>query len=180
MTVVAVIVTPAGEVVMGADRQTTDDAGLKWSNPGKILRLPSELGDVLIANAGSAALCALARYKVPLGTPAGDLDRWAQEYADAWTEAARGAKITETADGPVDGEAVLAVAGRAWAIEEGLAFAVDGYAAIGSGAPVAMGALEVLDRSDAKRAVTAAVDAACRWADGCNGPAVIERLKAER
>lgn len=179
MTIVVGVMGGDGQVVMAADSLVTNGS-FKSQHPGKIVRVSTAAGDVLVGAAGDAGIHPLV-LKVDVPAPIGDLDRWAQDYAEAWTWQAREAKLVDS-DGEVNGEALLAAGGRLWSIFENVALpALETFAVIGSGSAVALGALEVLDRADPERAVVAAVaavEAACRWSVGCGGPVLVERLDA--
>ena len=146
MTVLVGIV--AGDhVVLAADSWGIDGEGAVWANPAKIKTLTIGGERVLFGTSGRTAIGAAVRYGLTVeALPTDDAeaaDEWAQAIAEAFTELARERKLVDK-DDEIDGAGFLAWRSHLWEISDALALRVPTFAALGSGALVARGALEVL------------------------------------
>lgn len=191
MTVVAAI-ADRRRVWMGADTAVTT-GDLQQGDALKVRRLRTPGGhEVLVGVTGAAGLMSVAarvlanrgpdpRIDLEPDPEGGDLDLWAQTLAEAFTEAAAAASppLTEPdRDGMVcvSGSWLLGYAGRLWHLHTHSALpVVDGVAAIGIGAGVALGWMLALRTGDPGQVVSGAVLAACARVPYCaahGGPVV--------
>ena len=183
MTVIAAMVHD-GRVWMAADSQATDVNGIRWPGIPKVNRLAFDDGGfALVATAGVAQLrqmFAQGIITVTRGPQEGGEERWAYGIACAYTEAcaeSRPSLITEEGKAIV-GDCLFAHRGRLWALDAHSAIAVERYAAIGSGAELALGALYFLYPQvrrgvlTAGEAVREAAAAAVAWSTTCGGEIV--------
>lgn len=193
MTCIAAIVLPdrAG-VLMAADSASTFHGHRTADDTRKIARkrIGRTGGELLLGTAGRHSLGELAVHDLnvtdsPDPSDDGDCDAWAFRVACALTDLAVSARpAVTTHDGSMDGGGLLAHAGRLWIIGELLAMPVRTYAAIGSGAHYALGALYALDErglllTDPTRALGQALNAAIRYDTGCGGRITAELLPSE-
>lgn len=193
MTVIAgIVLSDRAGVLMAADSASTFTGQLVADDSRKIVRkrIGRTGGELLLGTAGRHSLGHLAAHDLcvddsPDPGDDADCDAWAFRVACALTDLAVSARppIT-TEDGSVDGAGLLAHAGRLWIVGELLAMPVRGYAAIGSGGNLALGALHVLDQrgllmTDPSRAIAEAVAAAVRYDTGCAGLLAMELLVSE-
>lgn len=186
MTTIAAV-TRDGVTAMACDSAAIDGCGRRYKHSGKIVRLSvGRDGDALLGSAGTAALGATIRagLNLPAGPDPDDLDdieAWAQAVAEAITDLATEAKPSLlTDDDELDGEVLLAYAGRFWYITDHLALLAEGpIAAIGSGAMLALGALEVMPPATPVAMVERAVEIACYHDAGSYLPVVVELLEAD-
>lgn len=166
MTVIAAVARE-GRVWMAAD--TASHAGTtRYAAPPKIRHHPN---GVLVAAAGQTAI--LAALRDPELIPdcdTDDLDEWAQCTAERITAALLAVEPPLVDDGSINGEILLARAGRLWYIDANLATpARDGVAVLGSGSDIAYGAVQALLslNQPSLHVVTTAVAIACQRNAGC-------------
>lgn len=167
-----------------------------YTTGGKLLEF--HVGDerVLLGGAGNASVLTAVQYGLSIeAVPANadfwsDADEWANEVARGVTKLLHEAEpsITTSADndnaGGIDGIFLLAWRHHIWLLfTHGAMRSADGFAAIGSGAEVAIGALATLDMNLSgtvvpRTAVKVAVELASRYAHGCrigdDGPIIKE------
>lgn len=173
MTVLVGIVD-SGRVLLGADTWAVDGDGVIWVNPKKINALNVAGERVLFATAGRTAIGAAIRYGLTIEALPEDTDdaadEWAQAIAEAFSELARERKLVDK-DEEVDGAGFLAWRSHLWEISDALALRIQSFAAVGSGAQVARGALDVLlgEGVPASTAAFRACEVACRHITNCGG-----------
>lgn len=178
MTVV-VAVTDGSRVEIAADSMTVDGAGYT-TTVDKLVVLPDRR--IVAGAAGRAAVTGLLASALRTADdPTVDTaDDWAQNVAVTVSAAAVEAGLTDDEGGP-EFQAIVAWEHRMWLIGDRCALPVrERYAAVGSGAGPALGAMHVLERSDFVRTgpppvverphVHDAVKAACRHVSGVGGP----------
>lgn len=168
MTVIVGVVDEAnGRVHLAADSLAVGGDGLRC-RATKLVELPlGALERAVLGFAGFAALGPLAarHLKLDVAPIVGedDVDAWAQATAEAITEiAAEHTLVSGEDDGRTDWEGLLAWRGRLWQLGHHVALPIDTYAAGGSGAGVALGAMWALHGTQpasvvAERAVLAAI-----------------------
>lgn len=179
MTIVAAIATE-DRVIMGCDTAGELD-GWKVYQDTKILRRRIRHEDiVLIGAAGNGAIRGvIARSSLDLGDgpvgPGSDADSWAQGIAEQITQilADTNPPLTISSSdsaGYFDGVLLLAWRNRLWIITTHTAIApADNIAAIGCGAPIALGSLHTATQFGATpdTAMDTAVRLAARYDSGC-------------
>jgi ATP-dependent protease HslVU (ClpYQ) peptidase subunit len=180
VTIIVGLVTER-RVVLASDGMSPDGSGTVFSNPHKVREVAIAEGEtVVVGTTGRTALGSLFAYRVKVdGVPdPGDVDgadEWAHTIAEAITGLAKDNGLTDK-DGDMDGAALLAWRTHLWDISDNLALRIDRFAALGAGADVALGALDVL-HDDAHvnpdHAVRRAVTAACRWHAACRPPVTV-------
>lgn len=171
MTVIAAVVDrDAGRVHMAAD--AVSDYGNMVVRGPKIDVLDCSGQAVLLAWAGRAAVSAVVLSRARPVDPPPDhdgADRWAQATAERATETAVAANLKDS-DGDFDGAGLLAWSDRLWIISHHLAQPAEAYAAVGSGAPCALGALWATRRRRPVDRAHVAVQAAIEHYPGIGGP----------
>jgi hypothetical protein len=153
---------------IGGDACISGD-GLKWATGPKVW----QAGAFLAGFAGGSEYCHLLqlRIKWPASCPA-DLDRYMRvELPDYLRETCRRAGL----DSP-DGAALIVAPGSLWAFDDFTCErAHEGYAAVGSGSAVALGALAATAGRSGGARVRLALDAAARHCTDVGGPFTILR-----
>ena len=158
MTCIAAVETPRG-VWIAWDSCISDDSAARDQWSGKVWTAG---GPMAIGAAGDCAAMQRLSWSVqPVPPAAGELERWAADTIPAWL-----------AEHDATGTPLL-IAVRACVLvvdEHGFCWrSAHGYAAIGSGAAYALGALAASGSHGRERA-EAAVAAACRHHVGCAPP----------
>jgi hypothetical protein len=160
-----------GTVHIGGDSAGVADWSMTVRADAKVFRV----GDYLFGFTDSFRMGQLIRYTLKLPTPAADLDRYmATTFIDALRDCLKeggwAKKDTEREEG---GTFLVGVTGRLFKVESDyqVGEAADGYAAVGCGADVALGALYATDTTMAPAArVDVALRAAERFSAGVRGP----------
>jgi ATP-dependent protease HslVU (ClpYQ) peptidase subunit len=170
------------QVWVGADSATYDGQNVLRYHPVKVAQVVfGNKGErLLIATTGSASLAQVAQHRLkvdaaPDPADTDDCNEWAFNVAAALAEAARDAHIVNKDSGGMDGAALLAWRHHLWHVTDHCALPVGApspYVTVGSGAEIALGALDVLADQDLPPAekVVRAILAACRWEGGCVPP----------
>jgi ATP-dependent protease HslVU (ClpYQ) peptidase subunit len=183
MTTVAALALD-GEVYMAADSCTNVYERQIIDGARKIRRLPVGNYEALMGVCGSGGLADLVAYRLELddspGDHPGDVDRWAATVAQAVTELAVEAGLTE--GGHLDGHLLLGFRGRLWTIVHSQAIPIpDGVAALGSGEGPAMGVLDtLLGEVPPSEAVHRAVQVACNRDRNSRPPIYVEALTPQQ
>lgn len=148
MTAIAAVLGPEG-AALAADSRLSTDAGHAYDTPApKIWRA----GARLVGAAGSVDYCeALARVAWP-----------ADLRSPTATDAVRRA-LARTGAGLDEGEGIIVEARKIWLVDASLVALRTHLAAVGSGAPYALGALVVTSHLDPAARARAAVRAAAKW-----------------
>jgi ATP-dependent protease HslVU (ClpYQ) peptidase subunit len=141
-----------GEVVMVADSRTNIGDRPLDGAARKIMRLPYDGGELLVGVSGNAGMPGRIRAAWPESIAAppagGELQEWAEEIAGVLTQAMLDSAMTD-GDGRMESEFLLAAAGRLWTVYHHAAVPhADGRAAVGTGGPLALAALDVALDSD--------------------------------
>lgn len=181
MTIVAAMIDDAtGTVVVG-----TDSHGSGWTKAGyggKIVRLSESCA---LAYAGTYLLptwILAENVEPPDPTPRGIAGWWASWRA--WARGQGNGKVTDDGAMHVEGAALLCVPGGIHMLnmDGAVIQPEDGYAAMGSGESVALGALATARalRIPAERAVPLAVAAAILHASGCGGDVHVQAVWGQR
>lgn len=184
MTIVVGVVGPRGRILVGADSASTEDDDFSQlsSAEEKVFRS----GEFIIGGAGSWRGLQLARYafepsKRPFRTP---IDKWMvttfiDDLRDVWKKGGHLWK-SKADDDPVEERVgtslIVGYRGTLWVVEEDLQIIRmrDEYAAIGSGATPALGALYATQKDGATKArVLVALRAAERYNAACRSPFVV-------
>jgi ATP-dependent protease HslVU (ClpYQ) peptidase subunit len=182
--VTTVLAYAAGGVVrMCADSRTNIGDRPLDGAARKILRLPHARGELLVGVSGNAGMPSRIRAVWPgdaLGPPddAAGQQEWAEEVAGVLTQAMLDSAMT--AEGRMESEFLLAAAGRVWSVYHFAAVPhADGRAAVGTGGPMALAALDVLLEQGLtpEAAVRRAVDTAIRLDMWSGHPLQLERLQ---
>ncbi len=169
MTCVAAI-EDGKRVWLAADTGVSSDDGWTDNTHGKIWK---HAPGVAFGVAGAANAMQLVRYRLRAPRrPAGmDGMRWCITRLVPALKKILKDEVRD-ADGNLDFEMVVAVDGRAFLIDDGLAVlqAPRGYTAIGCGRDIALGALFSTKRQSPKARVCKAVEAACTHSNACALP----------
>jgi len=158
-----------GEVAIAADREWYK-SGVRTSGPTKL----HQCGDWVAGASGDAWSGEMLEDCMPL-VEATTPDKWVHQLRDALLQWSRDHGHGTVEDGTwlVPWNVLIINAnGGIWDISgDGVIMRPpDGYLAIGSGAPVATGALHARQGTRAVDHVRAAVEAACAHAEGCGRP----------
>jgi hypothetical protein len=186
VTCIAAVAGEDGTVYMGGDSAGIDsrlDLGIHAET--KVWRS----GPALFGACGSFRVAQLIRNKMHVPTYEPGDDVWPYlvgPFIDAMRESlAMGGALAqwlEDANESMFGSFVVAVGGRVFEMYEdfGVGELVHGYAAVGCGAPMAVGSLATTEhlRVGPKRRVELALEAAERHSGGVRGPMHIEKLPA--
>lgn len=170
-----------GWVFMGADSRTNIGDRTLDGAARKVMRLPCAGGEVLVGVSGNAGMPGRIRAAWPqvAAPPDGDdVQEWAEEVAAALTQAMLDSAMTD-GDGRMESEFLLAAAGRLWTVYHHAAIPhADGMAAVGTGGPLALAALDVLLEQglEPEAAVRRAVDTAIRLDMWSGYPMQLEQL----
>lgn len=188
VTVIAAV-ADGTRVWMAADSQATDGHGRIWARAAsqtKLVRLAVGADTGLMACEGAGELESIARHRMKLDhapdpTDDADCNAWAGAVAESFAELAveRVPPVT-TADGAIDGRALLGHAGRLWLLAGSAALRIAStFTAIGAGGDYALGALHALDAAgrlhDPVQALRIAVETAIVYDDSCGGPVVVDQ-----
>lgn len=179
MTIVAAIATK-DRVIMGCDTAGELD-GLKVYQDSKIATFPDGSGgQILLGTAGNGAIrSVLRRGSLRFGDAStartANPDSWASGIAEQITEILANTNppltvSTSDSAGFLDGVILLAWRNRLWIITTHTAIApADNIAAIGCGAPIALGSLHTATQLGAEPtgAMDTAVRLAARYDSGC-------------
>jgi len=170
VTIVAAYVDPTGRTAIGSDSQAVQGDYL--------LEVGSKLTRLGVAVVGIAGSALWRRFlaEAPVMTGPEDIGR----LADAWLEWADLRGHGETIEGQrmQNGVLLVAIPGHIYTIHPDGAVVEDlrGYAAVGTGEGVALGAFAMSSTTDvlAELAVGAALRVACMHVVGCGGPLHVE------
>lgn len=166
-----------GKVWMGGDSGTCGEVSQVDAIPKVVKR-----NGVLIGTCGDARLADLMRFclKVPRLKKDEDVDSF---MASRFTAAIRKcfsdhAYPHKEYDSAYDGMMLVGIKGRLYEVDGNYALSrvADGYNAIGSGAQVALGALEVTQGEKAEKRLEAALRASAKYCDGVLAPFTIESV----
>lgn len=177
MTVVAAMIDDAtGTVVIG-----TDSRGTGWTKAdygGKIVRM-SESCAVAFAGTYLLPTWLLSEAVAPPDPTPRAIAQWWASWR-AWARGQGNGRVTDDGAMNVEGSAILCVPGGIYLLhmDGSVIQPEDGYAAMGSGEGVALGALATARalRTPAARAVPLAVRAAILHASGCGGAVHIQAI----
>ncbi len=166
-------------VLIGGDTLSSDGTGLFPRLDEKVFRV----GDALFGCADSYRVAQVIRYGLELPPHPDDMSDMAYlvtEFTGALRRALKsaGAIRREQETDTYEGTLLIAYRGLLAEVGEDFSIAVPrgGYAAIGSGGLVAMGALHATRKNkNPRKRVMLALEAAQEHAPGCRGPFVIER-----
>lgn len=184
MTAIAAIANGT-TVTMGADAAGTDTSfSTTTATESKVWRA----GPLLFGASGSYRVAQLIRWRMPVPVPEPSMEPLAYlvgPLADAMVEVLEGGRALTTwqeDNTAAINESSLLIGFRGHVYEMYSDFGVNeealGYAAIGSGAPVALGALAATEHiTNARRRVRMALDAAERHNASVRGPMHIEVLR---
>lgn len=180
MTVIAGLVEDDA-VWMAADSATYDGRSVLRPEVNKISRIPFGDGEELLV--GFAGHCGLAQAIVhrlqvdgpPRNPSVDDVDHWAWGIAEQVYALAKEHGLLHKEDGGLDGAGLMAWRHHLWHVSTHCALPIEKFTAVGSGAEMAIGAMDALVdswayRHDPTRIVGAAVAAACRWEGNCQEP----------
>lgn len=162
-----------------------EQGNVVWESPDKLFskRLDrrmqgySQPETVVVGSCGRAAISSMVRYDLAwpeLPFREDTADEWAHSVAYAWFDHCR--ERRHVLDDELDPRGAFLLGWRSylWEISADLALPVEHYASIGSGGPVAQGALYVMHQSlvppEPQDQVLNAAHAAAEHAAGCRGP----------
>jgi ATP-dependent protease HslVU (ClpYQ) peptidase subunit len=157
-----------GVVHMGADTRTNIGDRTLDGAARKMLRLPHAGGELLVGISGNAGMPGRIRAAWPTdiaAAPDGELvQAWAEDVAAVLTQTMLDSAMTD-GEGRMESEFLLGAAGRVWTVYHHAAIPhADGRAAVGTGGPLALAALDVLlgQGRDPEQSVRQALCAAIR------------------
>lgn len=169
MTIVAAYIDSDGNTAIGCDTCSEDET-VRIDVDTKLVRI----GDAIV---GAAGLALWRRFLEEYAAPLVDVND-VLALADAWIDWAVQRKHGQDFNGAHGqaGSLLVALHGHLLLVDgTGTVIPItEGYAAIGSGQAVGMGALAVVD-DDCETAVSKAVGAAIRHAPGCGGQCLVWR-----
>ncbi|MBM2621819.1 hypothetical protein JIG36_40575 [Actinoplanes sp. LDG1-06] len=172
----------AGAVYIGGDSAGVSGMSLTVRADAKVFRK----GPYLFGFTTSFRMGQLIRYSLMLPKPAGDLDAFmSTTFIDALRDCLKaGGWAAKENDREEGGTFLVGVKGQLYAIYDDyqVAKAADGFAAVGCGEPIALGALHATAHIglEPKRRVLSALEAAERFSAGVRGPFLCLKLPAKK
>ncbi|GIG89802.1 Ntn hydrolase family protein [Plantactinospora endophytica] len=168
-----------GVVYIGGDSAGVSGYSMTVRADAKVFRI----GPYVFGFTTSFRMGQLIRYALVAPTPAGNLDRFmATTFVNAVRECLKeGGWAKRDNDREEGGTFLVGVRGRLFTVEDDyqVGASADGYAAVGCGSEIALGALFATARTSMppKQRVTIALEAAERFSAGVRGPFLVKKAR---